>query len=262
MDHPDLVNKLFADITKTMRQQFHGWEQDVPHEGEKGGIRERRVAKFLKSMLPNCFGVGSGHIIDQEGNISSQIDIVIYNALDGVHLPIDSYYSLFPCECVHAAIEVKSTLTASSGNKSKGSIYDIVEAVTKVKSLRMANQNSPSNLPCIVFAYQSSWKNGPKKVMEWFHKFGAGKSIPEVTFILDPGFLLCKDNKQPLYTHLYEKAPLLKFVEELRSRMENVKISTPNLWANYIKWDDKDVFAEIYFHRKDLHKIKISKSSY
>jgi hypothetical protein len=202
MNQPDHISKFFDDITQSMLVKFRGWEQDLPHEGEKGGVRERRVTDFLKSMLPNCFGVGSGHIIDKQGNTSGQIDILIYNALDGIRIPIDDYYSLFPVECVHAAIEVKSTLTASSGAKPRGSIYDCIETVTKIKSLKSDTQKTPNDLPCIVFAYQSVWEEDVKKVMKWFHKFGAGKYIPDVTFILDPGLLLCNYRKESVYTHL------------------------------------------------------------
>lgn len=256
MKQSDHISKLFDDITESMRLKFRGWEQDLPHEGEKGGVRERRVADFLRSILPNCFGVGSGHIIDKHGNTSGQIDIVIYNALDGIRLPIDDYYSLFPCECVHAAIEVKSTLTASSGAKERGSIYNCVETITKVKSLIMDDQETPNDLPCIVFAYQSDWKEDIEKVMKWFHKFGAGKSLPDITFVLDPGFLLCKDGKKSLYTHLYRKAPLLKFVEELLERMERAPISNPNLWNDYIKWGTDDITASIFLYDEKGNMLK------
>jgi hypothetical protein len=238
MKQPDHVGKFFDDVTQSMRLKFRGWEQDLPHEGEKGGIRERRVADFLKSILPQCFGIGSGHIIDTQGNTSGQIDIVVYNALDGICLPIDEHYSLFPCESVHAAIEVKSTLTASSGKRPSGSIYDCVEAATKVKALRKAGEGAPNDIACIVFAYRSAWREeAEKEVARWFLKFGAGKSLPELVYTLDPGILLCGNQNEPVYQQVFEKAPLLQFVDELLTRMQQVNVSGPSLLNDYLKWD-------------------------
>ena len=236
MKQSDHVGKFSNDVTQSMLLKFRGWEQDLPHAGEKGGVLERRVADFLKSILPQCFGIGSGHIIDTQNNTSGQVDIVIYNALDGIRLPIDEYYSLFPCESVHAAIEVKSTLIASSGKKPCGSIYDCVEAATKVKLLRKVDQETPNDLACIVFAYQSGWKEeSAKEIVKWFHKFGTGKSLPEVIYVLDPGILICKSQQESVYTHVYEKASLLQFLDELLARLQRVAVSGPSLLNDYLK---------------------------
>lgn len=247
MKQSDHVGQFFDDITQSMRLKFQGWEQDLPHQGEKGSIRERRVADFLKSILPKRYGVGSGHIINKQGNTSGQIDIIIYDALDGIRLPIDEYYSLFPYECVYASIEVKSTLTASSGKKPGGSIYDCVEVATKIKSLQLDDQGIPNDIPCIIFSYQSAWKEDIKNVTEWFHRLtvGTGKFLPDAVFVLDSGFLLCNYHKESTYTRLYKKAPLLKFVFDLLSRMQRVNVTTPALWNSYIKWDEKEVIATI-----------------
>ena len=250
MNESDLVNKLFEEISQTMKSKFKGWEKDIPHEGEKGGIRERRVSELLRTYLPQCFGIGSGHIIDKQGNISGQVDIVIYNSLDGIHLPIDENYSLFPCECVHAAIEVKSTLTASSGSEQRGTILECIETATKIKSLKKGENNGSNDIPTFIFAYKSNWQSEYKKVMDWFQKLSVGKCLPEMVFVLDPGYLICNYWKEPVYTHLFEKAPLLKFYEELFTRIQEVKISNPSLWNEYIKWGTKDVIAKVFEYKK------------
>ena len=69
------LSKFFDDIAKNMLQSFQGWENNISHQGEKGGIRERRVQDFLKKYLPKKYGVSSGHVIDHEGKHSKQEDI-------------------------------------------------------------------------------------------------------------------------------------------------------------------------------------------
>ena len=246
MSDSDHVQKLFDDITHSMRAKFQGWEQDLPHEGEKGGLRERRVAELLKSILPKCFGVGSGHIIDKQGKTSGQIDIVIYNSLYGIHFPIDDNYSLFPCECVYAAIEVKSILTASNGINTRGSIIECIETTNKVKILQKDDMETPNDILCVVFAYHTSWKKEPGKVREWFSKLASGQKLPEITFVLDPGYLLCTYGDGTVYTNSFRKAPLLKFYEELLERMQQVEMMIPNLWHEYIRWGTGEVLGSIY----------------
>jgi hypothetical protein len=79
------ISNFFSDAETVFRNRYFGeFEKGVPHPGEKGGIRERRVADFLSNILPKRFGIGTGHIIDPRGQVSGQTDIVIYDAIDGL----------------------------------------------------------------------------------------------------------------------------------------------------------------------------------
>lgn len=241
------VAQFFAEVEATMKLKVRGWEKDLPHQGEKGGIRERRVADFLSSILPQKYGIGTGHIISpKEPFISYQTDIVIYDALNGIALPVDDYYSLFPCECVYAAIEVKSELNASDGEKGpSGSIYECVESITRLKALH--------TLHSIVFAYEMEWKNAGK-VIEWFNKFGKkpDKRLPEMVFVLEPGFVLTKDPNLTGYkeesesTRIYESTPLLYFVSNLIYHLSRIEVSTPRLWLDYKKWQPGDLMFTVF----------------
>lgn len=250
MDQTHHVERLFEEVADTMRLKFRGWEQDLPHHGERGGIRERRVAAFLRSILPQRYGIGTGHIIDSKGNTSGQVDIVIYDALNGVHFPIDEDYSLFPCESVYAAIEVKSTLTASAGEQPDGTIYECVEAATKVKSLYRHINDQPEMIQHIVFAYQSAWKDDIEQVMKWFHTFTdeTNKGLPDVVFVLASNFLLCTFPTIDLgrYSHVFLRAPLLALASQMLQRLERMKVQTPDLWDSYLKWQVGETIVRIY----------------
>jgi len=215
------ITDFFAEVEATMKLKFRGWEKDIPHQGEKGGIRERRVKDFLSLILPKRYGIGTGHIIDsqQPAVISSQMDIVIYDAMYGVALPVDDYYSLFPCECVYAVIEVKSELGASDGEDGPdGTIYECVESNTRLKSLNR-KRNGLSPIHYIVFGYTTAWSTTPAdKSKEWFESFGKryAKKLPEVVFVLEPGFVLGISkssgyNDDGKLTNLYDRDPLLYF---------------------------------------------------
>jgi hypothetical protein len=61
------VERFFGVVEESMRLRFRDLEKDLPHQAEKGGIRERRVADFLASVLPRKYGIGTGHIISTRG---------------------------------------------------------------------------------------------------------------------------------------------------------------------------------------------------
>jgi hypothetical protein len=265
------VTRFFAEVQETMKLKFRGWERDIRHPGEKGGIRERRVADFLASILPKKYGIGTGHIIDsqEEPVISHQTDIVIYNALDGIVLPIDDHYSLFPCECVYAAIEVKSKLSASKGESGpSGSIYECVERTTRLKSLDRKRHNLPP-IHSIVFAYAADWSEDQAlSVKQWFETFGkeCSKKLPEVVFVLDPGFVLTTSgpsgyNEEGKLPILYPEASLLFFVSDLIHRLSETKVATPNLWHDYTRWYPGDLMAKVWKKStwEDVYFLKLTR---
>jgi len=237
------VGEIFNEVNTEMMRQFAGWERDIPHHGERGGIRERRVVDFLRFILPQRYGIGTGHIIDRDRMISKQSDIVIYDALDGIVFPIDNYYSLFPCESVFASIEVKSTLTASIGNeKPSGTIFDCVKGTQKLRSLN--RNNDDHTLPPIisaVFSYQTTWKNKQEEqVIDWFEKIGTYVSspLPELIFVLKPSFLIypLRNNgveSKDVPTVTIQWHALSQFVSQLIRLLSQAKVAVPDMWWEY-----------------------------
>lgn len=245
-----MVDDLFTQAEEAMRRSFSGWEQDLsPDEGEKGGIRERRVADFLSRVLPQRFGIGTGHIIDARQEKSHQTDIVIYDAIDGVALPVDDYYSLFPCESVYAAIEVKSTLSGSQGN----TIHKCVENTHALRLLDRQRYGLPL-IFSVVFAYRttSDWAAQKRyiKTMEWFCHFCKDQDNqddptmwPDMIVVLDPGFVLTPLSPSGRHYQGIEKwqvtfrRPLLLFVSRLLHFLTDpargAKVGTPNLFNDY-----------------------------
>ena len=80
------------------------------HSVVKGKLRELFVSNFLSKLLVSQFGIGIGSaIINQRGEQSSEIDIIIY---DKRILPpfIGEQVGAFPAESVLATIEVKGPI--------------------------------------------------------------------------------------------------------------------------------------------------------
>jgi hypothetical protein len=83
---------------------------NIGHNVIKGVLRECIVSDILSEILPSQFRVGSGIIVNADGDHSSQTDIIIYDSQ--ILSPFVQKYTpaLYPIESVIATIEVKTKL--------------------------------------------------------------------------------------------------------------------------------------------------------
>ncbi|MEX2046711.1 MAG: DUF6602 domain-containing protein, partial [Chloroflexota bacterium] len=100
----------------------------IGHAGESGRAREEIIRRFLRRFVPRGLGIDTGFVVDSAGNISRQIDIVIYR--DNYH-PILEIGGLkhFLVESVVAVIENKAAV------ESRETLRDALESVRSVKHL-------------------------------------------------------------------------------------------------------------------------------
>jgi len=80
------------------------------HPSGVGDGREDIIRDVLKDMLPERFSVDRGKIIDSQGRLSKEFDVVISEADDVVPPMIVSGRRIIPVEAVYGVIEVKSRL--------------------------------------------------------------------------------------------------------------------------------------------------------
>jgi hypothetical protein len=138
-----IANKLLTDFDKIQAQ--------IDHAGERGKQRERAIRDFLAKYLPRKYALGTGHVIDVEGSISKQCDIVIYDDLNCPLLLAEEGYQLFPAEAVFGVIEVKSALDANT-------IAQGVQNIQSVKQLKRIGHDE--QVLGGIFAYRSKYGKG------------------------------------------------------------------------------------------------------
>ncbi len=118
-----------------------------------GRVREILASKLITPMLPLGFEVGTGKIVDNKGNQSDEIDIVIYNRAVLPPVMWSERDGVFPVESAYYAIEVKSQITATR----------LLDAVRKARSVIGLNvhwnekEAFPNRAPTvnILFAFSS-----------------------------------------------------------------------------------------------------------
>lgn len=179
--------KIFLEASKKLRQDFER-VKNLPHHGEKGREAENILKIFLKEHLPKRFDVASGFILDRSDEVSSQTDVIVYDASSCPLLETYEDNLIIPSDNAAAVIEVKSNLTAAD-------IQDAADKIAKIKSLKKSAIDLPPgpwniNTIGIVFAFKSTLSI--ESVGSHYHKSiaekGIGKHIDYI-FILDEGML-------------------------------------------------------------------------
>ncbi|MBF8669580.1 hypothetical protein IR012_08360 [Pseudomonas putida] len=97
------------------------------HAGEFGTYREEILRGFLRLCVPARLEIGTGFLMNSEGGISTQADIVVYDPSAVPRIESNEHQRFFPVEGVCAIGEVKSRL-------SKAGLRDALNKLARAKA--------------------------------------------------------------------------------------------------------------------------------
>lgn len=154
--------ELIAALQERLSVSLKTTRATLPHPVAKGDATELNWLKMLQEHLPHRYQANRAFVIDSNGNLSEQIDIVIYDRQYTPPLYNKDDQLYIPAESVYAVFEVKQEI-----NK------EVVEyAGAKAESVRrLIRTNAPiiyaggifeprPLFPILsgILAYESSWK--------------------------------------------------------------------------------------------------------
>ena len=100
----------------------------IGHSGSKGDATEQHWIEFLRVYLPDRYKVDKAIVIDSTGNVSEQMDVVIYDAIYTPFIFKQDGFMYIPAESVYAVFEVKQDV--------KGHIEYAAQKVESVRKLK------------------------------------------------------------------------------------------------------------------------------
>lgn len=173
---PNFLRQYYSGITRQLRSEVDFINSLFEHQGIKGEGNELALRDLLVKFIPKQYGVGTGVVVDREGNISRQSDIIIYETQLYPSLLSMSSVHMFPVDLVYATIEIKTTLTAQTSK-------DAIQNIASVRRLNyilaeFADYHSTQGGGAIsivkttppigiVFAYNSDAKHD-ETIKKWF----------------------------------------------------------------------------------------------
>lgn len=96
-------------VSELLSAFFSLSSETTDHGATLGAAREVFVSHVLRRLLPESVHIGSGQVVDQDGEYSKQLDVVIYRP-DMPRLSSLAETALYFAEGVIAGVEVKSSL--------------------------------------------------------------------------------------------------------------------------------------------------------
>ena len=99
-------SKLMAEIDQI--------RSSIPHRGESGALIENRIRDHLLTFLPEKVGVSSGFVLDADGSVSRQMDVILFDKANTPRIFANDGAQMFPVESTCAAGEIKTRLDAQS----------------------------------------------------------------------------------------------------------------------------------------------------
>lgn len=126
---------LFSGLQNQMTAQLNTNREFIMHPGSKGDSLEDTWIEWLRKYLPNRYCIDKAIIIDSTGQLSDQIDLVIYDQQYTPFVLTQNGIHYIPAEGVYAVFEVKPDLNGSI--KVGGENVNYIEyAGRKIESVR------------------------------------------------------------------------------------------------------------------------------
>ena len=184
------IRDIFLGLQEEMRSKLMRNKKTLPHSVTKGDSSEAAWLDMLSSYLPMRYQATKAFVIDCAGNISDQIDIVIYDRHFSPFILKQDGATYVPAESVYAVIEVKPNLTkgnieyaakkAESVRKLKRTTAPIVHAGGKIKKPKR-----PFYILAGILAIEGRLSSALKKRLEQLGKdqfLNFGCSLKDVAF--------------------------------------------------------------------------------
>lgn len=161
---PDKVSlsDLFTDLQDRLYAALAGSRKTIKHPGAKGQGSELNWQKMLADHLPARYQVTTGFLIDHEGTLSEQIDVVIFDRQYTPFMLNRDGVQYIPAEGVYAVFEVRQELN----KRNLGYAASKARSVRKLKRTSVAIQSAggrldapePNHILAGILTLDSNWR--------------------------------------------------------------------------------------------------------
>ncbi len=104
------LSEIFLNLQSQMIAKLSTDRRVILHPGSKGDAAELNWIQVLSDYLPQRYKVDKAFVLDSAGNLSEQIDIVIYDRQYSPFLFSQDDAKYVPAESVYAVFEVKQSI--------------------------------------------------------------------------------------------------------------------------------------------------------
>jgi hypothetical protein len=163
-DKPNTVDlrEIFLGLQKEMIASLSLSRQVIPHPGTKGAASELQWLTMLNNYLPERYFVDSAFVLDCDGRLSDQIDVVIYDRQYSPFLFNQNFVKYIPAESVYAVLEVRQEIDLDNvryASEKVGSVRKLRRTTVPIPHAAGVHEaKEPSPILGGLLTLGSSWK--------------------------------------------------------------------------------------------------------
>jgi hypothetical protein len=119
------LQQLLATLHEDIHQRLELSRKSFSHPTTKGDASEKVWLEMLQNYLPQRYEAQTAHVVDSEGVVSDQIDVVVF---DRQYSPFILHYQgqrVVPAESVYAVFEAKQSISAEQVKYAQGKISSV-----------------------------------------------------------------------------------------------------------------------------------------
>ena len=224
------LREIYSGIQNTMLAKLKQ-NNIITHPGAKGTATENDWLSWLKDYLPNRYKADKAQVIDSRGELSDEIDIVIYDAQYSPMILNANTTKYVTAESVYAIFEVKQNLNKEhieyAYNKLK-SVTKLHRTSAQVKySTGIKDGKTPERIIGGLLTTSCDWK---KNVKDNIEKNNLGGKL-ELICCIEKGTYLYDDDAIKMFS---EDEALIAFYFELLKKLQSLGTVTAIEFDEYM----------------------------
>ncbi|BAV95041.1 DUF6602 domain-containing protein [Ichthyobacterium seriolicida] len=223
------LKDIFHNLQKQMLTRLNTDKDVLDHAPTKGAAAEVNWIDWLKLYLPSRYEVDQAFIIDHEGNVSEQIDLVIYDQQYSPFVFNQDTAIFIPAESVYAVFEIKPELD-------KGNFEYAQQKINSVRSLKrtsvpivqaggdIPNPKPPNYIIGGVLTSSSGWKPPFGDSLKSLISGSTDDNRIDIGCCLKHGGfeVMYEDGKAPSVLHSTDEESLIYFFLRLLDRLQRI----------------------------------------
>lgn len=217
------LQKLLDNLHNDIHQKLTTVRESIPHPGSKGKGSENIWMNLFQEYLPKRYKTNSAFIVDSNGDLSDQIDIVIFDQQYSPFIFHDHGQMFIPAESVYAVFESKQTINADHINyaqKKVASVRKLYRTSLKIPHAGGTHDSKPLT-PIIggILTLESGWRPPLGKQMKISLEKGDSKDRLNIGCVAGHGYFFCNDQDDIYQIKNCDKA-VTAFLFNLISRLQ------------------------------------------
>ena len=218
------IREIFLGLQSQMLSKLTVNRKILSHPVAKGDACELEWIDMLSAYLPSRYRVDKAFVIDCKGNLSHQIDIVIFDRHYSPFILKQNGANYIPAESVYAVMEVKQTLNERNVDyaaKKAESVRQLQRTSARIVEARgtINVPKAPFNILAGILTVDGRFSIAHKNKLS---KFSSPKSIQFGCSLKDVSFWLKKEDGKDVFIKSDKGDSLIFFFLNLVSELQRL----------------------------------------